>query len=80
MAERGFCRACGTPLLLRYDRSDEAAVLAGTLDHPKRFWPTHHYGSESRLAWADCGSGLLSVSLAIYPAEVGYWQILLQNS
>ena len=58
IAERGFCRACGTPLLLRYDGSDKIAILAGTLDNPERLSPTHHYGVESRLKWADCGSEL----------------------
>ena len=40
-------------MLLRYDGSNEIALLASTLHHPERLSPTHHYGVESRLEWAD---------------------------
>jgi len=33
-------------------------VAAGTLDDPQAISPTHHYGIEGRLAWADIGHGL----------------------
>jgi hypothetical protein len=58
IAERGFCGECGTPLFLRYDGRNDIALTAGSLDHPERFAPTHHYGIEGRLGWADCGPGL----------------------
>lgn len=58
IAERGFCPICGSPLFLQYDDSEFIRVTAGTLDHPDRIMPAGHYGIESRLPWADCGTGL----------------------
>jgi hypothetical protein len=63
IARRSFCGECGTPLTLHYDEAsgietDEVAFHVGTLDHPERAAPDHHYGVESRLPWADCGAGL----------------------
>jgi hypothetical protein len=58
LAERGFCRQCGTPLLLRYDNRDEVALTVGSLDDAAAWAPTSHCGIEGRLPRADCGSGL----------------------
>nr|WP_308737972.1 GFA family protein [Rhizobium sp. TH2] len=55
---RGFCPECGSPLFLQYDDDDLIRLTAGSLDHPERRTPAGHYGSESRLAWADVGPGL----------------------
>ncbi len=58
IAQRGFCASCGTPIYLKYDGAEEMGVLIGTLEHPEDFVPQYHYGTEGRLPWADCGSGL----------------------
>lgn len=58
IAERGFCGTCGSPLFLHYLGTEDIGLLAGSLDEPERFPPDHHYGVESRLAWAECGAGL----------------------
>jgi hypothetical protein len=58
IAERGFCGACGTPLLLRYDGEDRLALTLGSFDDPAPLRPTHHYGIEGRIDWVDCGAGL----------------------
>ena len=50
-AERGFCRACGTPLTFRYLAKDEINVTLGSLDEPARARPTRQYGIESRMPW-----------------------------
>jgi hypothetical protein len=52
------CGICGTPLYLKYDSRADTAVAAGTLDNPQAVTPTHHYGVEGRLAWADIGADL----------------------
>lgn len=52
VARRGFCSACGTPLLFEYpDIGDDLGVLVGTLDEPDRAPPENQYGNESRVAW-----------------------------
>jgi hypothetical protein len=52
IARRGFCSACGTPLLFEYpDVGDDLGVLVGTLDEPDRAPPENQYGNESRVAW-----------------------------
>lgn len=49
--ERGFCAACGTPLIFR-DGTDLHAIYIGTLDHPEEWPPTiNHLGMESRIPW-----------------------------
>jgi hypothetical protein len=61
IALRTHCGICGTSLSLAYDTRDEVALAAGTLDHPETVTPTHHYGVESRLPWADIGGSLRTV-------------------
>lgn len=58
VARRGFCSACGTPLLFEYPEGDDLGVLVGTLDEPDRAPPENQYGNESRVAWYG---GLLNV-------------------
>jgi hypothetical protein len=58
IAIRTHCAACGSPLYLAYDARDDVALTVGTFDTPEAVRPTHHYGAESRLAWADIGSAL----------------------
>lgn len=58
VAERGFCRGCGAPLFLSYDRSDKMALTVGAFDDPAPLRPTHHYGAESTLPWDDRDDGL----------------------
>jgi hypothetical protein len=58
IAVRGFCAGCGTPLFLQYRNSPQIALMAGCFDDPALLRPTHHYGIESRLPWADIGRDL----------------------
>ena len=58
IALRSHCAACGTPLSLAYDARDDIALTVGSMDEPQSVTPTHHYGVEGRLAWADIGSDL----------------------
>lgn len=46
-AERGFCRACGTPLSFRYVTRDQIAVALGTFDDPARVKPRRSFGIEA---------------------------------
>lgn len=57
-AERGFCRACGTPLFFRYNASRNIELTVGSLDHPEALTPKHHYGIESRVPWHVIGDAL----------------------
>ncbi|MFN4144085.1 GFA family protein [Aestuariivirga sp.] len=49
LAQRGFCRDCGTPLLIADDGSDHVDMSIATLDHPEAVTPAHQYGIEGRL-------------------------------
>ena len=49
VAERGFCRDCGTPLFFRYVVKDRISVSIGSLDEPARVKPVIQSGIESRL-------------------------------
>jgi hypothetical protein len=58
IAVRSHCASCGTPLYLAYDGRDDFALTVGSLDTPESVAPTHHYGAEGRLPWADIGPAL----------------------
>lgn len=47
--ERGFCRDCGTPLSYHVVGSDRISVSLGSLDEPRRVWPTVQDGVEGRV-------------------------------
>jgi hypothetical protein len=53
VAERHFCRACGTPLTFRFLDADAIEVTTGTLDDAASVPPTKNYGTEARLPWID---------------------------
>lgn len=70
IARRGFCRQCGTPICLDYDDSDQIALMVGTFDDARLLVPTHHYGAEGRLPWADIGQHLPRRATADDPRPV----------
>ena len=53
VAERFFCRDCGTPLAFRYLARPTINVTTGSLDQPERGRPNVQNGAESRLPWLD---------------------------
>jgi hypothetical protein len=58
IAERPYCRECGTSLGFAFPDSDRMDLTVASFDDPSRFRPTHHFGMESvHRAWLDT-SGL----------------------
>ena len=53
IAERPYCRDCGTSLGFRFkDGSENMDLTVGSFDDPTPFKPTHHFGAESaHAAW-----------------------------
>jgi hypothetical protein len=51
IAERDYCRDCGTPLSFRRIDGPRIEILTGTFDRPDRLIPTRQFGTESRLGW-----------------------------
>jgi len=51
LACRGFCRDCGTPLILDYTDYPDLGVMSGTFDNPDDVPPVIQYGNESRVSW-----------------------------
>jgi hypothetical protein len=51
LAERGFCRECGTPLTYRFVEDANISVAVGSLDDPRTAPPTIQYGVEGELPW-----------------------------
>ena len=58
IAVRTHCGLCGTPLSLAYNSRNDLALAVGSFDAPEAVTPTHRYGVESRIRWADIGSDL----------------------
>ena len=60
VAERDFCKDCGTPLGYRLMFCDSIEILTGTFDRPDRVVPTMQYGTEARLGWTGTIANLPS--------------------
>lgn len=58
VAERGFCRGCGTPLFYAPAGSEDVELMIGSLDDPGSVTPALHYGVESRVNWLHLSDGL----------------------
>jgi hypothetical protein len=58
IANRCFCRHCGTPLFMQYRGPSQIALMLGCFDDAAELRPTHHYGIEARLPWVDIGETL----------------------
>lgn len=64
--ERGFCGACGSPILFDMAKEEAVDVTLGTLDDPDLMVPTHHIWTSTALAMS---SGL-GPHLPRYAAEM----------
>ncbi|HEV2866157.1 MAG TPA: GFA family protein [Allosphingosinicella sp.] len=54
IAQRPFCRECGTPLGFAFPDSENIDLTVGSFDDPSRFRPKHHFGAESlHRAWLN---------------------------
>ena len=51
IAERGFCRDCGTPLFYEGHSGQGLNLMVGALDDPDAAAPVFHCGVESRVSW-----------------------------
>ena len=70
IAERNFCRDCGTPLSFHRIDGPRIESMTGTFDRPDRVVPTTQYGTESRLGWVVTIANLPSqTTLQNYGAE-----------
>lgn len=55
---RGFCSACGTPLLIDTVADPKVHLMLGTLDDPTRIEPEYQYGIEAKMPWLERIAGL----------------------
>lgn len=73
-AARGFCRACGTPLLYDYADSKHINLTTGSFDEPARFAPKVEFGLERRLpCFADLplkAEGTTEETMAAYVGAI----------
>ncbi len=53
VAQRGFCRDCGTPLIYRSMGAPHINITLGSLDHPSQIEPAEQFGLEARMPWFD---------------------------
>jgi len=53
MAERGFCRDCGTPLTYAFEGTGNISVAINSLDDPEAMPPTRQFGIEGKVSWVD---------------------------
>jgi hypothetical protein len=58
IAERWFCEACGTPLLVRDFDGTTMDFNIATLDDPGTVPPEAHFYYASRIPWAEACDGL----------------------
>lgn len=53
IAERAFCRTCGSSLWMKPFSWKWIFIKTANLDHPEKLAPTSHVGVESQLPWHD---------------------------
>ena len=58
LADRGYCRDCGTPLYFAYKAANRISVTIGSLDYPEAHPIGVHHGVESRMPWLKLCDGL----------------------
>jgi hypothetical protein len=59
IAVRGFCSACGTPLLWQGDAdAGHIDITAGSLDKPEAIAPQDHLWTESAVPWLNVADDL----------------------
>ena len=57
LAQRGFCKDCGTPLFFKFE-GKEFSIATGSLDDPTLAPPTVQFGAESEISWCAGVSAL----------------------
>ena len=74
IAQRPFCRACGTSLGFRFKgASDDMDLTVASFDDPSPFKPKHHFGTESmHRAWLNT-QGLSEIRTEDYQKLVDKW-------
>jgi hypothetical protein len=61
--ERGFCRACGTPLTYRNIEGPNISLTLNSLDDPAAVTPEFCFTPEAKPAWLDGLDGLQPMSM-----------------
>jgi hypothetical protein len=70
LAERDFCRDCGTPLSFRRIGGPRIEIMTGAFDRPDRLVPIQQFGTETRLGWVVTIANLPSqTTLQSYGAD-----------
>ena len=60
--ERGFCRACGTPLSYRNIENTHISISIGAFDDPAAIQPALQIGVESKIPWFGKLDGLAAMT------------------
>jgi hypothetical protein len=53
MAQRGFCKDCGTPLTYEFEGTGDISVTINSLDDPEAMPPSKQFGIEAKVSWVD---------------------------
>ena len=73
IAQRPYCRECGTSLGFAFPDSENIDLTVGSFDEPGRFRPKHHFGAESlHRAWLNT-EGLPEYRTDEYKPLVDRW-------
>ncbi len=73
IAQRPFCRKCGTSLGFAFPDSEKMDLTIASFDDPSRFRPKHHFGAESlHRAWINT-EGLPEYRTDEYQPLVDRW-------
>ena len=74
LAQRGFCRACGTPLSFTYNLDTARQyVTIGSLDDPEQAPIIRQFGIESRLSWVRFCEGVPEEATGDDPKAAAYF-------
>jgi hypothetical protein len=71
VAERGFCKLCGTPLTYGRKAAGTLSVTLGSLDEPASLAPTLQNGIQRKAPWLDDLAGLPSQTTEQWMSRTG---------
>ncbi|MGI9350986.1 MAG: GFA family protein [Rhizobiaceae bacterium] len=78
--KRGFCSACGTPVIFDDIREEPIYIVLGSLDDPSAIEPEYQCGTESKTEWFAKLQGLPGSTTEGDPDVTAEWLDAIKES
>lgn len=78
--DRGFCRACGTPLFYDGRSGNRVNFTIGSLDHPELFPPGANTRNEARVPWFATLLSIEDGGVTEQPDQEDWWSAIKSSN